>query len=166
MGERLSAASPGSPSDVGLATSEDRASDEVLEATAASYAKFITPNKDYVPTGDDWNALMNVTIKMSADHRALLEGPAARVLPAQLIEAISELDERRRTEEAVSGPSLAAWQQYTVPLVLGQTEIADAERRGLEYTQGFLKLQLASASGRREAEKRVLELLDKYNLGR
>ena len=149
-----------------LATSESEASDGVLEATAASYDSFIMPDEGREPIEGDWNALMNVTIKMSADHRALLESPATRVLPAELVEALSELAERGRMEEAVSGLSLSAWQPYTVPLVLKQTQISDAERRGLEYTQGFLKLQLASAGGRREAEKRVLELLDQHNLGR
>ena len=149
-----------------LATSESGVSDGVLEATAASYDRFVTPDKGHKPTEGDWNALMNVTIKMSADHRALLESPATRVMPAELVEALSELAERGRTEDAVSGLSLAAWQQYTVPLVLKRAQVSDTERRGLEYTQGFLKLQLASASGRREAEKRVLEPPNKHTLGR
>lgn len=149
-----------------MATPEDGASDGVLEVTAASYDRFIKPDQEQQPTESDWNALMNVTVKVSSDHRALLESPATRVLPAELVEALGELAGRGRTEEAVSGLSLATWQQYTVPLVLKQTPISDAERRGLEYTQGFLKLQLESARKRREAEARVLELLERHNLGR
>ena len=76
---------------------------------------FIAPKAEFVPSEGDWNALMDVTVNMSSDHRALLESPAARVLPAEFAQALSELDERRRTEEAVSGPSLATWRQCTVP---------------------------------------------------
>lgn len=58
-----------------------------------------------------------------------------------------------------------AWQQYTVPLVLKQTAITDAERRGLEYTQGLLSFLMGLKKERAEREARVLELLDTYRLG-
>ncbi len=73
-----------------LMTPEDRTSDRLLETTAAGYDRFITP-EGYTPDEGDWNALMNVTVKMASDHRALLEGPAARALPAELAQASASL---------------------------------------------------------------------------
>lgn len=45
---------------------------------------------------------MNFVINMHADYRALLESAAVRVLPAELVKAVSELDERSRANEIMT----------------------------------------------------------------
>lgn len=109
---------------------------------------------------------MNFVINMHADYRALLESAAVRVLPAELVKAVSELNERSRANEIMTDLCSTAWQQYTVPLRLRQTPITDAERRGLEYVQELFRSRLAYVKERREMGTQVLELLGKYNLGR
>ena len=139
---------------------------EGLEKTIADYATFIALNKDYLPSENEWDSIMSFSISMHTDYRALLESTAVRVLPAELVKALSELDERRRADEVITDLCSTAWQQYTVPLRLQQTSVTDAERRGLGYVQELFKSRLRYTQERRRVEKQVLELLDKHNLGR
>ncbi len=112
---------------------------EKLEGTIADYATFTALDNDLLPSEDEWNSLMNLNLTMHTDYRALLESTAVRVLPAELVKELSELNECRRVDEVMSDLCSTAWQQYTVPLVLKQASITEVERRGLEYVQGFFK---------------------------
>lgn len=149
-----------------LEDGEDTRTIRDLEERVTDYATFTALDKDHVPNEDEWNSLMKLFAVTHRNYHALLESTAVRVLPAELVKALAELDEHRREDEIMTDLCSTAWQQYTVPLVLQQTPITDVERRGLEYTQGFFKLRLESVRKRLETGKRVLELLDRHNLGR
>ena len=140
--------------------------DKLLEETLEDYATFIALDEGYVPSEDEWESLMKFSTRTHSNYRALLESTAVRVLPAELVKALSELEGSKRAIEIITDFCSAAWQQYTVPLALKRTPISDTERRGLEYVQELFKSQLGYTKERRKVEEQVLELLGKHNLGR
>lgn len=149
-----------------LSTAEGTQAISNLEKTLHDHATLLSFSKDHVPSEDEWNSLMMFSFTMHTDHRALLEGSAVRVLPAELVKTLAERDERMRADETMANFCAAAWQQYTVPLALRRTPPDETERRGLEVVQEIFRAWLGYALERRKAEARVLDLLDRYNLGR
>lgn len=109
---------------------------------------------------------MSFQINLHKSYGVLLESTAVRILPTELVKALSELDQHKRADEMMTSLCQAAWEQYTIPLVSKHTPITDVERQGLEYVKELFKSRLGYNKERRELEKQVLELLGKYRIGR
>ena len=149
-----------------LATEEGAQIVRQTEQSEQNHTTFLSLGENHVPSKDEWNSLMTLTFAVHTDHRALLESPAVRITPAELVKTLAELDERMRADDTLLNFCLAAWQQYTVPLVFRQTTLTTEERRGLEYVRELFRLRLEHVRERRKTETRVLEPLYKHNLGR
>ena len=134
-----------------------------LEMSTASYQKFTEPNSDV--TLNEWRALLTMYYGLGNDFRLLLEGDALRVLPAEVVRAVNELQKVDDANTILNRLLADLHGRYVVPVALNKTwPLSEPDRAALAYFKRVADVSLTYQKRVLEAMKGVQTVLERHHL--